>query len=196
MFMIYLHEQNRHLSYLYGVIWYCDIRRNMHLIFGQLHWIAVKTLVSVISWVVLLLGEWGDLWTIPKSRNRLPEKKITKLEGRNLLSQPPELWKGRWNGGKWITNYFNHYAHIMKIPWKLKKTGSEIVLAKQKAFFLYCVACEILLPWPGIESVAVEGQILNLWTIREVATVLGPLSGTSPYGLFIWLVVCILQYPS
>ena len=48
-------------------------------------------------------------------------------------------------------------------------------------YFSLCVACGILLPWPGIESVAVEGQILSHWTTRE-ATVLGPLSGTSPYG--------------
>ena len=49
-------------------------------------------------------------------------------------------------------------------------------------YFSHCMACGILLPWLGTEPFAVEGRILNLWTTREVATVLGPLSGTSPYG--------------
>ena len=135
MFMIYLHEQNRHLSYLYGVIWSCDIRRNMHLIFGQLHWIAVKTLVSVISWVVLLLGEWGDLWTIPKSRNRLPEKKITKLEGRNLLSQPPELWKGEMEWREMNHQLFQSLCPYNEDSMKTQKDRFRDCPGKTEGFF-------------------------------------------------------------
>ena len=44
------------------------------------------------------------------------------------------------------------------------------------------MACGSYFPDQEVESVAVEVQILNHWTAREVATVLGHLSGTSPYG--------------
>ena len=37
-------------------------------------------------------------------------------------------------------------------------------------FWLHCVACEVLVPWPGIKPVfpALEAQSLNHWTAREV----------------------------
>ena len=54
--------------------------------------------------------------------------------------------------------------------------------AEQNAFFLYCVTCGSYFPDQEVESVAVEGQILNHWTARDVATVMGHLSGISPYG--------------
>ena len=44
------------------------------------------------------------------------------------------------------------------------------------------MACGSYFPDQEVESVAVEGQILNHWTARDVATVMGRLSGISPYG--------------
>ena len=47
-------------------------------------------------------------------------------------------------------------------PWDRK----ELDMTKQ----LTCAACEVLIPWPGVESVlpAVEEQSLNSWTFGEV----------------------------
>ena len=40
-------------------------------------------------------------------------------------------------------------------------------------FWLHCVACGILVPWSGIETVPslVEVEALNPWTTREISDV-------------------------
>ena len=53
-------------------------------------------------------------------------------------------------------------------------------LKKKKLSPLYCMACGILFPWPGIKPMplVLEAQSLNPWTTREVLFLLIPLSFT------------------
>ena len=59
---------------------------------------------------------------------------------------------------------------ILTFPWSQKDSVVCFCFCFLKKFFIFgCKACEILVPWPGIEPSppAVAGQSLNHWITRE-----------------------------